>query len=322
MAPTSDRPLPLGPLNPGNVVSAALRLYRDRFKTYAKIAVVAYLWLLLGLFLLGVIPAILFGFFGAMGNEILLGLGVLVGILVGLFPLLYGIAKYSLNSALLARLAFHEIISQPETVEEAHQQLEPKLWSFLWLGVLLLLLYFAAYFVFGVLALIAGFSVGGLVYAVVATLAVPSTGIIFGTLLGVLVGLLLFVIGLVWIISRIFIAEVPVAVENVQAGDGISRSWQLTKASVVRIQLVVMAAFLMTVPIVAITNYLPQILLVGLETGSAAYWMIYSLSLVFSFLGGILVLPFWQSVKGVLYYDLRSRREGLDLQLRDQPPIP
>jgi len=29
----------------------------------------------------------------------------------------------------------------------------------------------------------------------------------------------------------------------------------------------------------------------------------------------VLTLPFWQVVKGVLYYDLRSRREGLDLKL-------
>jgi hypothetical protein len=29
------------------------------------------------------------------------------------------------------------------------------------------------------------------------------------------------------------------------------------------------------------------------------------------------VMPFWQSIKAVIYYDLRSRREGLGLQLRD-----
>jgi hypothetical protein len=36
-----------------------------------------------------------------------------------------------------------------------------------------------------------------------------------------------------------------------------------------------------------------------------------------SFVGGALILPFGQTVKAVVYYDLRSRREGLGLQLRD-----
>lgn len=34
-------------------------------------------------------------------------------------------------------------------------------------------------------------------------------------------------------------------------------------------------------------------------------------------MGGVLILPFWQTVKAVVYYDLRSRHEGLGLQLRD-----
>jgi hypothetical protein len=33
----------------------------------------------------------------------------------------------------------------------------------------------------------------------------------------------------------------------------------------------------------------------------------------------IAVIPFWQTVKTVIYYDLRSRREGLGLELSDQP---
>jgi hypothetical protein len=29
------------------------------------------------------------------------------------------------------------------------------------------------------------------------------------------------------------------------------------------------------------------------------------------------MMPFWQAIKAVIYYDLRSRREGLGLQVRD-----
>jgi hypothetical protein len=34
----------------------------------------------------------------------------------------------------------------------------------------------------------------------------------------------------------------------------------------------------------------------------------------------IVILPLWQIIKAVIYYDLRGRREGLGLQLRDRGP--
>ena len=33
-------------------------------------------------------------------------------------------------------------------------------------------------------------------------------------------------------------------------------------------------------------------------------------------LGNIFLLPFWQAIKAVVYYDLRTRREGMGLELR------
>ncbi|NEP78904.1 MAG: hypothetical protein F6K17_33025 [Okeania sp. SIO3C4] len=35
-------------------------------------------------------------------------------------------------------------------------------------------------------------------------------------------------------------------------------------------------------------------------------------------LSNILLLPFWQTIKAMIYYDLRTRREGIDLQLKQQ----
>ncbi|NEP06180.1 MAG: hypothetical protein F6K34_15915, partial [Okeania sp. SIO4D6] len=39
---------------------------------------------------------------------------------------------------------------------------------------------------------------------------------------------------------------------------------------------------------------------------------------IISLLGNVFWLPFWQTIKAVVYYDLRTRREGMDLQLRKQ----
>ncbi|MEH2455538.1 hypothetical protein [Nostoc sp.] len=46
--------------------------------------------------------------------------------------------------------------------------------------------------------------------------------------------------------------------------------------------------------------------------------IVYLLILVTAFLVSAVILPFWQAIKAVIYYDLRSRREGLGLKLRDR----
>ena len=33
--------------------------------------------------------------------------------------------------------------------------------------------------------------------------------------------------------------------------------------------------------------------------------------------GGALLLPFWQAIKAVIYYDLRVRREGFGIELEE-----
>ena len=266
-----------GPLNPGNVVSAALRIYRDRFKTYLGLAARAYLWLL--------VP-------------------------------IYGWAKYAMHLGLISRLAFKEVTNEPETTKEAYQAVQPKMWSFLGLGFILGLAFIGAYLAIALAAILAGFIVAFALGALLSLAAGPI-GASIGGVLGALVGFAVLLFGLLWIVGRLFIPEVPLAVElGVDATTSISRSWNLSKSSIVRIQFVVLAAYLITIP-AAIVSIIPQFALLGLEPGSATYSLVYGLLLILSFVSGIFVLPFWQVVKGVLYYDLRSRREGLDLKITD-----
>jgi len=79
---------------------------------------------------------------------------------------------------------------------------------------------------------------------------------------------------------------------------------------------VFLATFLIQIPIVMVTNYIPTLLIELLPGNTAFSAIATALGLVLSLVGSIFVLPLWQAVKGVLYYDLRSRREGLDLELR------
>ncbi|MBD0311804.1 MAG: hypothetical protein ICV86_02640 [Microcoleus sp. T3-bin5] len=55
----------------------------------------------------------------------------------------------------------------------------------------------------------------------------------------------------------------------------------------------------------------------GAESG--IFFLVYFILFVLvSFGSGALVNPFWQAMKAIVYYDLRSRKEGLGLQMRDR----
>jgi hypothetical protein len=266
------------PLSIGNVVSAAVRLYRSHLKTYLNLAAIAHLWIL--------VP-------------------------------IYGWAKYAAISGLISRLAFGELIYQPEGVQTARNHINPRLWSFLrvgfQVGISMLLVYLGLAIVGSVL--------GGLI-GVVLVRILGNSGIIVATTLAIIVtaGIILLGLTLTWFYSRWIVAEVPLAVEeNINGGESVARSWELTKGSVFRIQGVVLVAFIVTLPLVLVLNYIPSIFLIRLESGSAIYSIVYFISWVGSLIGGILIMPFWQAIKAVLYLDLRSRREGLGLQLREPP---
>lgn len=295
---------PMGPLSVGNVVSTGLVLYRSHLKSYFGIALIATLWMLLPFLLIIPIVAL---FFNQVLQVSTSTLGLIIPIWLALF--IYCFANYLTNSALISRLGFGELVSKPESVKAARSHVNPRPWSFLLLsflvGILMLLFYF-------LLAIPIGIVNFALVFAL-STL-VPGVGVVVGIVFSVLA--ILF--GLSWLYSRLLVAEVVLAAEDgKKTTESISRSWKLTQNSVWRIQGVVLLAFVVTLPIVFLSAYLPQILLFYVEQGSMAYGILYSISLILSFAAGALLMPFWQTLKAVVYYDLRSRREGLGLQLRD-----
>jgi hypothetical protein len=167
----------------------------------------------------------------------------------------------------------------------------------------------SAYIICGIISLIIAGILG-----VVLTFVNP----LLGTIVSIVITIFIILLGMSWFYSRLWLAEVILAVEEgSQVIPSIGRSWELTQTSAFRIQGVFLVTFLVTLPIVLITGYLPQVPLNSMEQGSATYWTVYIISLVLSFAGGAVTMPFWQAIKAVVYYDVRSRREGLGLQLRD-----
>lgn len=263
-----------GRLSVGNVVSASLRIYRDHFKSYFSLALTAYLWLL--------VP-------------------------------IYGWAKYSAISALISRLAFGEVRENPETLTDARREVNPRMWRFLWAGILTFLIFFGASLV------------GGIAMSFVAAGSAAIFGQNYAILAAFLaVAVIAFLIIYIRLFSRLLIVELPLAMENnLNASSAISRSWELTKGSVGRIQWIVLVGILVSLPItivVQVVTVLVQVVLSAvLGAESALFYLVYYiLIVVLSIVSGALVTPFWQAMKAIIYYDLRSRKEGLGLQMRDK----
>ncbi len=264
------------PLTVGNVVSAGLRIYRDRFLDYFKLAFFSYLWVL--------VP-------------------------------IYGWAKYSAMMGLISRLAFGEVTEKPESIRDAQRFVKPRMWSFFGAGILVGLIFIVAMIVLGII-----FGIAIAIFGTAVGQNFSAVSILIGILL-VLGGLLFFLFSLTWLISRLLMVELPLAIEeNVNATDAISRSWQLTKGSIFRLQLIIFVGFLISLPItiaIQIASTIIQIVLGAVLSSNPELFgsLLFLFTLVISIAAGAFLIPFWQSIKAVIYYDLLVRREGFGLSI-------
>ncbi len=268
------------PLSIGNVVSASVRLYRSHLKEYFLLALKAYLWVL--------IPV-------------------------------YGWAKFYALSALIGRLAFGDLVNQPESLHSGERFVNSRLWKFF--GTLILMFFIGVGIGIGFLI------VGSLLLGIVAAVLGVQNGNISNIGIFVLIAILVSVVGIVgtvWLGTRFYVVDLPLAIEeNVDATSTIQRSWELTKGYVGRIFIISFVALLITLPLQILIQIITTVIQLIFTTLLADGSPVFSLIFIVLFLGIIIssnaaILPFLQTVKAVIYYDLRSRREGLGLQLRDR----
>lgn len=272
------------PLSIGNIVTAGLNLYRGRLKEFLRLSLYAHLWI---------------------------------------FVPIYGWAKYMAITGLLSRLAVGELTAHPEDVATARRKTNPRKWSFLRVAWQVFVALFIVYIGFALLTIMLLVGVNLLISQLLGSanpLTAGSLGVV-GIILSILFngGVILFVVyACLWFYARWFIAEVPLAIEEINGSQSVERSWKLTHNSVLRIQGIILVAWMVTLPLIVITSYIPQLFMLMLEPGSALYQLVYFISLIAGWMSSILMLPFWQAIKGLLYCDLRSRREGFGLQLQDR----
>ena len=300
-------------LSIGDVITAAIRIYRDHFKPYWQQAAIAYIWIGVGviasLLLLGVATAIA----SILGDII--GSLVFLAAFIAAIPLwAYCGAKYSAAQAVLARVAYFEVAEQPESMPAARIQVMPRFWRFFWANLIVGALLF--------LTVIALFTVGGVLVGVFYLLFAASFADnvnLVTTFLAALAFWLLFLSAIfcyIYIFSRLALTDVSLAIEPRLTSTGaFKRSWALTKGYIFSLQLIFLIAFLITIPFWVISNVGGLISLVmGLPNEVATIF-----NLPWGLIIGSLLVPFWQGIKAMVYYDLRTREEGRYLSLENLP---
>jgi uncharacterized membrane protein len=304
------------PLTVGNVVSAGIRLYRSHLGQYLGIAIRATLWILL--------PFLGFSLAFYLAREQAVAIALLI--LAAIVAYFFCTAKFLTNSAVISRLAFSELVNQPESVKQARAPVDRRLWRFLGAACLLSLISFGVWLAS---SMVNQTILVAVTYALGGTPGGPSPD---NLVAGVVIGLTLFILQIIfltvqfWVTARFFIYDTPLAVENdVGAAGTISRSWELTKGNAWRIFLITLVTFLVTVPfyililLVLISFAIP--LFRGYVSPLDLLPVLFPLilgSIILFLLVSMLVMPLWQAIKAVVYYDLRTRREGFGLQIRDR----
>jgi hypothetical protein len=313
-------PSPIRPLNIGNVVSASFRLYRDHLSEYLGIAFRATLWLL-GILVL-CLPIV---FVASTLKENPAGAAAFLALAVPawLVGLLYCVARYEAGLASITRLAFGALTEQPESPASALRFTQSRQWSFLGGSLLVGLMA-------GGVALVAlgvvGIPIGMFGFSILQSSRGPEAvlALLIAGLIG-LVGLLVWCVGLYWLSARLYLSLVPLAIEpSVTATVSIQRGWSLTQNSAWRLVAILFIAGMMTLPLqilVSVIQNILQVIMLGARparAGGPMSTMFLLVSLILGQAASILIVPFMRSLQAVIYADLRSRREGLDLSLRDR----
>jgi hypothetical protein len=310
---TSD---PVGTLSIGNVITTSTTLYKSNFKRYLLVSLRATAWILamgaawVGLFAIG---AALY----AVTKSWLIAIPVVLGWIA---VTLYFAAKYATDRATICRLAYQELIDVPETIADATSHLLPRTWGFLRLS-LLLGFYISLVGIAGYIALIMIITI--FITLLTYVLKLSNNSPVFFISIGLL-GVVLFVLWMAVLLRYYaywFVAELPLAVESTTSANfSIRRSRQLTANAVGSVLLIMTISFLIVAPastIGSVPSFAGQLMTNPiLNTDAATQVMGGVLILVgtlLTFAVELFIMPFWQIIKAIVYYDLRNRREGNDL---------
>ena len=214
-------------------------------------------------------------------------------------------------TGLLIMTVSRSVLGRIATPSEVWARVRSRIWPLIGQSVLIGLIGLVA------VLLSLGFFIAVIVAAISAFDGDPDVA---AMMIGVLVLFILtiaFVLVAIYLSIRLSFSSAALILENVGVWEGMRRSWHLTKGSFWRVLGILLLALVITTTLVGLVS--SALSFVGGLTalgGEDAYAAVMAGS---SFLSSVLqaaVLPFNSAVVALTYIDLRMRKEGLDVELR------
>jgi Membrane domain of glycerophosphoryl diester phosphodiesterase len=308
----------LRPMTVGDILDQSFSLYRRNFITLVGIVAVVHVPLLV----LQIAGGLLFGAqltnrTGASAFTQTQSIATLAGIVIfGLSVLVAGLASIFETSA-LSVVVSERLLGNSVNLRQAYGRAlshwRALLVMIFIVGGAVIFLTLVIFIPMAVLLLVAGFFLG-------ATGSGSSAGILIPALVTcmICVALPIVFIGSYGVSVRLLFATQAIVLENTGGIDGLRRSWRLVRGSFWRVLgitlvLSVLVAIIGQGPayVIAIVASLLPFPVLGLVVNATAQSLI-----------NVVVLPLQFAAFTLLYYDLRIRQEGFDLQIMAQQLVP
>ena len=289
-----ERPLPLRQMGIGELIDAAVKLYRRDW--LALIGIVGFVLVPVTFLQVWLSQTMLDAALTTAAPTDPASLQFLVVSVV--FGLIQFLIVQPFLVAAITRAAADAYLGEQVTIGGTYRYALRKLPAILWITLLT--------------ALVA-------IVAVVPVIALIALGAVVGDVTGVLVvvvSVILLLVATALVFIRLAMAPPVLIVENVGGTGALRRSWRLTKGSFWRLLgTIILSGLIASVASLIITIPSEAVALLLGESG----WIVSALGTA---LATVLITPFSVLIVVLLYFDLRIRKEGFDIEVMAQELAP
>ncbi|NEO84848.1 MAG: hypothetical protein F6J87_11425 [Spirulina sp. SIO3F2] len=311
--------LPL-PMSVGNLINIAIQIYRAQFTLYLGWAMRAALWLVATFWLWSLMSLLIGAIASVTSDQIGLQVFLIVAsIVIQLIIGSYCISRSIICGATISRLSYQTLLQSSETIQLAHQFVRARRRQLLSATTNVYFTFFMVYIGVGIIVSVVFYLIGNMFGVNFWSGQLGQTIVVIGIVL------FLFSIyaALLFCFARLFVCDTILAVEDgVAVKKPDNMSWKLTQDNTLRIIAVVLTTGVIMMPslllLQVITHYIFLLYDGAFHYPSSdfiGFWFNFLLGLTVRILCIFVFLPLWKILQSTVYYDLKARKEGIDLQL-------
>lgn len=232
--------------------------------------------------------------------------------------LLLSLASIILTGLIIVAVS-RSVLGRVATPGEVWDRVRPRIWPLIGQSLLIGLIGIVA----AVVVLVVAVGLGAVVIASITGGGEWSAAGVLAAILTIFVVTIALTIAAVYFTVRLEFSSAALILENVGVWEGMRRSWRLTRGSFWRVLGILLLSLLITSTLTGIVSGAVGMLgaLATLGGGLGAYSALMAGSSFISSLLQAAILPFASAVTALTYIDLRMRKEGLDVELRQAAAV-